>query len=138
MNATVITGESGLRIWPTGSIVAYFQHAGTVRAAFDRPPLLPDLTPASIKVSDVYTDGRYRKTMTFRIPEASRSVCNRFLTLLKTYIVAVYTDARGVDRVMGSPRWPAYLSLERSGGSMKVTVEAWGDAPNPEFSLSRH
>ena len=133
MNEAVITAATGLRIWPTRSFVAYLPQAGAVHADFDRPPFIPDLTPSSLKVSDVFDDGRYRKTMVFRVPETSRQVYHVFLSLLKTYVVAVYTDERGVDRVMGSPKWPASLSFERSGGSLHVTVEAWGDAPNPEF-----
>ena len=108
-------------------------HGPKVRAAFSRPPLVPDITPGSLKVSDVYCDGKYRKTAVFRVPESSATVYSRFLSLLKTYILAVYTDERGVERMMGSMMWPAYLSLERSGGSLHVTVEAWGDAPNAEF-----
>ena len=133
MKAPVITEETGLRIWPTSAIVAYLVHGPSVHAAFDRSPFVPDKSLVSLKVSDVYNDGRYRKTISFRIPEASRDLTNRMLSLLKTYMVVVYTDERGVDRMMGSPRWPAYLSFERSGGSINATIEAWGDAPNPEF-----
>ena len=133
MNTPSVSQESGLRIWPTGSIVAYFIHGSVVHAGFGRQPLVPDVTPGAVKVSDVLSDGRYRKKIEFRVPEVSRSVINAWLALLKTYVVAVYTDSRGVDRMMGSPMWPASLSLERSGGSLRVTVEAWGDSPNPEF-----
>lgn len=133
MDATVITQPTGLRIWPTHSIVAYLTRGGKVYAAFNRHPFAPSFTPASLTVSDRYDNGRYRKTAVFSVPETSEAVINRFLTLLKTYIMIVYTDERGVDRVMGSPQWPAYLSFERSGGSLKVTAEAWGDAPNPEY-----
>lgn len=133
MDATVITQATGLRIWPTHSIVAYLVRGSKVHVAFDRPPFAPSFTPASLTVSDDYDNGRYRKTAVFSVPETSEAVSNRFLTLLKTYIMIVYTDGRGVDRVMGGPQWPASLSFERSGGSLKVTVEAWGDAPNHEY-----
>lgn len=133
MKSPVITEETGLRIWPTHAMVAYYIHGPAVHVAFDCSPFVPDFSPASLKVSDVFDDGRYRKTIKFRIPEASREVTNRMLSLLMTYIVVVYTDERGVDRVMGSPQWPAYLSFERSGGSINVTVEAWGDSPNKEY-----
>ena len=133
MNAAVITEESNVRIWPTHSVVAYFVAAGRIHAAFDRTPIVPDVSPGSLKVSDVFSDGKYRKTIVFRIPESSRALCNYFFSLVKTYVVLVYTDSRGVDRVMGSLRWPAYLSVERSGGSLQLTFEALGDAPNPEF-----
>lgn len=133
MSSHVITEESGLRIWPTHSIVAFLQQGDTVHAAFGRPPFIPDISPASLKVSDVHNDGRYRKTIAFRVPEYSLQVANQIISLLKTYIVAVYTDERGVDRVMGSPKWPAYLSVERTGGSLNVTIEGWGDAPNHRF-----
>lgn len=133
MNAAIITEESGIRIWPTHSIVAYLTQSDAVHAAFDRAPLVPNFTPGTLKVTDVFNDGRYRKTITFRVPETSRSVCNSFLSMLKTYVVLVYRDSRGVDRVMGSTKWPAYLSCERSGGSLQLTFEAWGDTPNPRF-----
>lgn len=137
MKAAVITQATGLKIWPTYSIVAYMVHSSKVHVAFNRPPIAPDITPGSLKVSDAYSDGRYRKTAVFRIPEVSGAVLNRFLALLKTYIMVVYTDERGVERAMGSPQWPACLSFERSGGSLTVTVEAWGDAPNSEYVRAR-
>ena len=133
MRAPVITEESGLKIWQTASLVAYLIHGSAVHAAFDCHPLMPDVSPGSLKATDVYDGGRYRKTLVFRVPDVSRSVYDRFLSLVRTYIIAVYTDERGVERVMGSPRWPAFMSLERSGGSLNIKIEAWGDTPNFEF-----
>ena len=54
MKSSVITEETGIRIWPTHSIVAYLVHGSSVHAAFDRSPFIPDFSPASLKVSDVY------------------------------------------------------------------------------------
>ena len=136
MPASIITQVSALRIWPTYSVVAYLARESKVYVAFDRAAYSPSITPGSLKVTDNYDKGKYRKRAVFSVPETSESVTNSFMMLVRTYVLIVYTDERGVDRVMGSPLWRASLSFERSGGSLQVTVEAWGDSPNPEYIKS--
>lgn len=130
MGKSVITRETSLRLWPLGYVVVYGVTSwGTLFAASVKPEEF-DITPGSLKVSDTESDGIYKKKITFRTPLTDKSREIVLAALQENRLVAMYSDERGVDRLVGSPKWPATLTWVSNGGSAEVTVTATGDRPN--------
>ncbi|MCM1296477.1 MAG: hypothetical protein NC311_13145 [Muribaculaceae bacterium] len=130
MKKTILTKETSLRIWTTGNIVVYGENTwGTLFASSVGPEEF-DVTPGSLTVTDTENDGKYKKKITFRTPLDNTSKEIMLSALAENHLVAMYKDERGVDRLFGSPKWPATLTWVNKGGSAEVTITATGDKPN--------
>lgn len=135
MAKTILTEETRLRIYPTDSIVAFGVAGAAAFISASKFPAVLKLTPGSLQVTDTLQGDTYNKKITYRVPETSESVSLLVDSLRNRHLIAVYTDERGCDRVMGSPEYPASLTWTRTGGSLEVTLTGTDVAPNRRARL---
>ncbi len=125
MNENLTQAPCHLQLVPYRQVVRFAElHQEAIVQYYTDCLVEMDLTPGSLKLSDSPgTDGMYSKKHTFRVPNTGLEMQRKLEELGSTYLVALYRDEKGRQKVSGSPLYPLTLKFQPNGGTFACTLE---------------
>ena len=123
MNQNLTGVPCHLKLVPSELLVRFAPlHEDAAVAYYDRDVMDIDVTPGSLKLGDTEQDGLYQKRHTFEVKNLGVDVQRKFVELSKRTLVAFYQDAKGRQKVSGSPLYPLRMTVQPNGGTYACTL----------------
>lgn len=116
---------SGLRYYEAETVRMYtvIDHVKVRMLPLGEAWDLPGLPPTA-RCESTQADGLYTHRITYRISQPTAGMLAGYIRLGAMDGVVLYRDWSGRERVIGSPSYPARLSIADDGSGATVTIEA--------------
>lgn len=131
----IVSGAHSLRVLNAESVVSMGVLRGQAHIlSLDEGTEL-NAVPGSVQPSDMLEDGKYLKTIAFKVGQVGPTRTAMLEALRALPLVAVYVDEQGNTKVAGSIDFPMAFSYSITGGLYECRLEGEGTAPNPYLAV---
>lgn len=122
MNKNLVTAVTGLKLVGLKDLQLYKRIRNRVVLAFIPGNLSFLSIPGTVLVASNQTEKGYEKSITFKVPSENYALADTLSAYEEMRIVAIYADARGEQRVCGSPEYPLRLRYTIQDGVAVATL----------------
>ena len=122
MNPQIVSAPHSLHIIDINDLAIFCRRQSNVILSW-RSYAKPLFTiPGTITPNSVYNEKGYDKSITLRAVSEGSNLADMLMNYSACRLIAIYTDARGHQRVCGSPEYPLRLSYTIQEGVATIVL----------------